>query len=137
MTALDPGEGKVREGVLQKKFPEQAGLRKYGRQEGRVKDTSRTGAVCSVRAKAKCLAGAKDTCRGGRVMRLGRGWRHEAPGAKLRPPQGSSEDSDLSHPLQEPRTRALGVWGDRSTQCRLPSFTQRPLLLPFNSIIKA
>ena len=86
--ALDPGERKVREGILQK-FPEQAGVRKYGSQEGSVKDISRTGAVCPVhRAKTKCLAGAKDTWRGGRVMRRGRGWRHEALGAKLRPPKG-------------------------------------------------
>lgn len=43
---LDPGGRKVKEGILRKKFPEPAGVRKCGKsEEGRVKDTSRTGAL--------------------------------------------------------------------------------------------
>lgn len=53
---LDPGGRKVKEGILRKKFPEPAGVRKCGKsEEGRVKDTFKdrsTGSSAEIRPRA-------------------------------------------------------------------------------------
>lgn len=103
---------------------------------GHIKDRS---SVSNTQRQDQLPGGAKDTCRGGQVMRLQSGWRHEALGASIRPLRGHWRT--VTPPiLFRKQTNGSGCWGERGTQAqqhRLLTVLQKPLLSPFHSLTKA